>query len=152
MATLRPNTGLKRSVGWGAMSTGPYGSSRRNANLTALNENQTEHLATLSPRVPCFLEQAEIQADKVWYLCTGTLGCSWHSCGGQHRSEHRYSVLHHGLPPKRLLAEVITGCCFPVQLPQGASHLDLCKMMKEKSVVVRDMFERRGHNHLPCSV
>lgn len=63
-----------------------------------------------------------------------------------------YSVLHHRLPPKRLLAELSTGCCFPVQLAQGASHLDLCKMMKEKSVVVRDMSEGRGCNHLPCIV
>lgn len=43
------------------MSTGPCGSSRRKANLTALNENQTEHLASLSLRVPCFLGQAEMQ-------------------------------------------------------------------------------------------
>lgn len=37
--------------------------------------------------VPCFLGQAEIQTVKVWYLCTGTLGCSWHSYGGQHKSQ-----------------------------------------------------------------
>lgn len=150
VAILRPNTGLKRSVGWGTMSTGPCGSSRRKANLTALNENQTEHLASLSLRVPCFLGQAEMQSLVFvhWNIRLFLAFLWWPA----QVTELWYSVLHHRLPPKRLLAELSTGCCFPVQLAQGASHLDLCKMMKEKSVVVRDMSEGRGCNHLPCIV
>lgn len=149
---LRPNTGLKRSVGWRAMSTGPCSSSRRKANLTALNENQTEHLASLS--LSAMLPWAGRNPDSqslvfVHWNIRLFLAFLWWPA---QVTERWYSILHHGLPPKRLLAEVSTGCCFPVQLAQGASHLDLCKMMKEKSVVVRDMSERRGCNHLPCIV
>lgn len=118
--------------------------------LHALDEHQTKHLATLSLRVLC---SQEVQVAEGWWLCEGILGCSWHSCGGQHRSQSSgtMSCLHE-LPPKKLFAGFSPGCSFQMQLIQGAPHLDLGKMMKAKSVVVGEMSERRGCNHLPCTV
>lgn len=52
--------------------------------LDAPDQNQSKRLATLSLRALC---SQEVQVAEGWWLCTGTLGCSWHSWGGQHRSQ-----------------------------------------------------------------
>lgn len=118
--------------------------------LDAPVENQSKHLATLSLRVLC---SQEFQVAKGWWLCTGTLGYSWHLCGGQHRSQSggTMSCLHE-LPPEKLFAGFSPGCSFQIQLIRGAPCLDLGKMMKAESVVVGEMSERRGCNRLPCTV